>query len=96
MEVLCVFDEKAYEKIENNRNYFMLFNSISILFTTGITFTFVIPNLKGFNMGFFFISLLFYFVLANVFTGIFKHQIQRVFGISLVFSTLGMGWRFMA
>lgn len=34
-----------------------------------------------------------YFVVANIFVGLFKERLSLVFIVSLVFSALGMGWR---
>jgi len=65
----------------------------AIVIITGITLTFVIPALKGFEWSFIFIALLFYFVVANIFVGLFKERLSLVFIVSLVFSALGMGWR---
>ncbi|MEK5186754.1 ABC transporter permease [Solibacillus sp. FSL W7-1324] len=88
-----MFDTDAYKKIEKNRKHFLIFNLITILFFTGISFTFVIPSLKGFDLGSTLIVFLIYIVVANVFVGIFVHKIELVFLISLLFSALGMGWR---
>jgi len=71
----------------------LLISILAIVFITGITFTFVIPGLKGFKWSFLFIALLFYFVVANIFVGLFKKQLTLVTIVSLVFSALGMGWR---
>ncbi|WP_339196471.1 ABC transporter permease [Solibacillus sp. FSL R5-0449] len=88
-----MFDTDAYKKLEKNRKHFLIFNLITILFFTGISFTFVIPSLKGFDLGSTLIVFLIYIVVANVFVGIFVHKIELVFLISLLFSALGMGWR---
>ncbi len=82
-----------YKKIEKNRKHFLIFNLITILFFTGISFTMVIPNLKGFDLVSTLIVFLIYIVVANVFVGIFVHKSELVFFISLLFSALGMGWR---
>lgn len=88
-----MFGTDDYKKIEKNRKHFLIFNLITILFVTGISFTFVIPNLKGFDLGSKLIVFLIYIVVANVFVGIFVHKTELVFFISLLFSALGMGWR---
>lgn len=88
-----MFGADDYKKIEKNRKHFLIFNLITILFFTGMSFTFVIPNLKGFDLSFSFLVFLIYIVVANVFAGIFVHKMKLVFFISLLFSTLGMGWR---
>lgn len=88
-----MFGTDDYKKIEKNRKHFIIFNLITILFFTGISFTYVIPNLKGFDLGSSFIVFLIYIVIANVFVGIYVHKTVLVFFISLIFSALGMGWR---
>ena len=88
-----MFGTDNYKKIEKNRKYFLVFNVITILFFTGISFTYVIPNLKGFDLGSSFIVFLIYIVVANVFVGVYVHKTVLVFFISLIFSALGMGWR---
>ncbi|MFY0744495.1 ABC transporter permease [Solibacillus silvestris] len=88
-----MFGTDDYKKIEKNRKHFIIFNLITILFFTGISFTYVIPNLKGFDLGSSFIVFLIYIVIANIFVGIFVHKTVLVFFISLIFSALGMGWR---
>lgn len=88
-----MFGTDDYKKIEKNRKHFIIFNLITILFFTGISFTYVIPNLKVFDLGSSFIVFLIYIVIANVFVGIFVHKTVLVFFISLIFSALGMGWR---
>ena len=85
--------ENFYEQVQKKRLYFLIISLIAIFFITGITFTFVIPSLKGFEWSFLFIALLLYFVVANIFVGLFKERLSLVFIVSLVFSALGMGWR---
>ena len=88
-----MFGTEDYKKIEKYRKHFLIFNLMTILFFTGISFTKVIPNLKGFDLVSTFIVFLIYIVVANVFVGIFVRKTQMVFFISLLFSALGMGWR---
>lgn len=88
-----MFSKNDFEKIEKNKMHFLLFNIVAILFITGITFTSVIPNLKGFNMGSLFIAFVLYILIGNIFVGIFVNKIELVFIISLVLCSLGMGWR---
>lgn len=88
-----MFGEHFYEQIQMKRSYFLIVSIIAIVFITGITFTFVIPGLKGFGWTFFFIALVFYFVIANIFVGLYEDRLLFVFFVSLVFSVLGMGWR---
>ncbi|KGR79034.1 hypothetical protein [Ureibacillus manganicus] len=82
-----------YEQVQMKRLFSLIISIIAIVFITGITFTFVIPGLKGFGWFFLFIALIFYFVIANIFVGLFKDRLLLVFIVSLVFSTLGMEWR---
>ena len=88
-----MLSKSAFEKIEKSKMRFLLFNIIVILFITGISFTFVIPNLKGFDLATLFIALVFYILVGNIFAGIFINKIGIVFVISLVSCSLGMGWR---
>ena len=87
-------DENIYEMVQKKRLFFMIYNIISIVFVSGITFTFVIPGFSGFNWLFYFAALFFYFLVANVFVGLFKERLVFVFILSLILSALGMGWRF--
>lgn len=91
-----MFGTEDYKNIEKYRKHFLIFNLMTILFFTGISFTKVIPNLKGFDLVSTFIVFLIYIVVANVFVGIFVRKTQMVFFISLLFSALGMGQVFMA
>ena len=93
MEVYKIFSQTDFEKIQKNKNQFLLFNIIVILFASGITFTAVIPSLKGFDLATSFFTLGFYILIGNIFVGIFKNNIGLVFIISLILSSLGMGWR---
>ena len=88
-----MFNKDDFGKIEKNKNHFLLFNITVILFASGITFTAVIPNLKGFDLATSFVTLGFYILIGNIFVGIFKNNIGLVFVISLILSSLGMGWR---
>lgn len=85
--------ENFYEQVQKKPLFFLIYNILVILFFTGITFTFVIPGLKGFTWYFFFIALIIYFVVANIFVGLFKERLSLVFLLSLLCSALGMGWR---
>lgn len=88
-----MFDQQFYHKVAKSPAKFLVFAIITILFFTGITFTFVIPGLKGFSLYFMIVSLLIYFVVANIFVGLFKERKWFVFIGSLILSSLGMGWR---
>lgn len=86
--------EDFYEKVQKKPLFFMIYSILSIVFISGITFTFVIPGLYGFNWFFLFMSLMVYFLLANIFVVLFKERFLLIFIFSLIFSVLGMGWRF--
>ena len=53
----------------------------------------MIPGLKGFSLFFMIYTLLMYFLVANIFVVLFKEKTWFVFICSLLFSSLGMGWR---
>lgn len=89
-----MLDENFYEKVQKKPLFFMIYNIISIVFISGITFTFVIPGFSSFNWLSFFMALFVYFLVANVFIGLIKERLIFVFIISLISSALGMGWRF--
>lgn len=86
-------EENFYEQVRNKPIEFLVLAILSIVFITGSTFTFVIPSLKGFSLYFLILSLAFYFLIANIFVGLYKEQLYFVFFISLLLSSLGMGWR---
>lgn len=88
-----MFTTDDFRKIEKNKNHFLLFNILVIIFASGITFTAVIPSLKGFDLSTLFIALVFYLLVGNIFAGIFINKIGVVFTISFVLCSLGMGWR---
>lgn len=85
--------ENFYNQIAKKWLNFLIISIIAIVFNAGITFTFVIPTLKGFEWFFLFLALLFYFVVANIFVGLFKDRLFLIFIVSLIHSALGMGWR---
>ncbi|MFJ6211701.1 hypothetical protein [Lysinibacillus sp. NPDC092081] len=68
-------DEIFCEQVQKNRLKFMKLSMTAIVFTTGITFTFVIPGLKGFSLYLSIILLAFYFLIANIFVGLFKERL---------------------
>ena len=86
--------ENFYEQIQKKPSFFMMYNILAIIFFSGITFTFVIPGLYGFNWFFLLLAIVIYFFVANIFVGLIKGRIALVFILSLIFSALGMGWRF--
>lgn len=88
-----MFEQQFYHKVAKSPAKFLILAIIIILFLTGITFTFVIPWLKGFSLFFMIVALLMYFVVANIFVGLFKERIWFIFIGSLILSSLEMGWR---
>ena len=86
--------ENFYELIQKKPTFFMIYNILAIVFFSGITFTFVIPGLYGFDWFFLFFALVIYFFVANIFIGLFKERLFLVFILCLICSALGMGWRF--
>ncbi|MEK5146732.1 ABC transporter permease [Psychrobacillus sp. FSL K6-4615] len=85
-------NENFYEQVQQNRLYFLILSMIAVVFTTGATFTLVIPGLNGFNLYLTIIIVAFYFLIANMYVGLFKGRLYFVFTISLILSSLGMGW----
>lgn len=85
--------EQFYEQVGKSRNKFLIFAILNILFFSGISFTFVIPGLKGFSLFFVILTLLMYFIAAIIFVGLFKDTIWFVFMICIILNGLGMGWR---
>ncbi|WP_223701772.1 ABC transporter permease [Sutcliffiella deserti] len=88
-----MFEKQFYSHVEKSTKVFLSISIIIILLFSGISFTFVIPGLKGFDLFFTFITLLMYFMAANIFVGLFKDSVGLVFVICLCLSSLGMGWR---
>lgn len=86
--------ENFYEQVQKKPSFFMIYNILVIIFSSGITFTFVIPGLYGFNWFFLFWAIVVYFFVANIFVVLIKERIALVFIIPLILSALGMGWRF--
>ncbi|CAM3326646.1 ABC transporter permease [Filibacter tadaridae] len=85
--------EEFYNRIGKSKSLFAVFATINILFISGVSFTFVIPGLKGFSLYFVVLTLLMYFIAANIFVGLFKDRMWFVFTICIILSSLGMGWR---
>ena len=86
--------ENFYEQIQKKPSFFMIYNILAIIFFSGITFTFVIPGLYGFNWFFLVLAIVIYFLIANVFVGLLGERLVLVFIFSLILSAAGMGWRF--
>lgn len=85
--------EEFYNRVGKSRNTFLVFAIITILFFSGISFTFVIPGLKGFSLFYMIATLSMYFIVANLFVGLFKNRILFVFTLCIISSSLGMCWR---
>lgn len=79
--------------VKKSPKTFLIFSIIAILSYSGISFTFVIPGLKGFSLFLMIVTLSLCFLVANILVGIFKGKTWIVFIFSLFFSSLGMGWR---
>lgn len=90
-----MFEKKEYfyQQVGIAPRLFSLYSFLTILFFSGITFTFVIPALKSFDLYFMMLALLMYFIVANVFVGLFEKRVWFVFILSLVLSNLGMWGR---
>lgn len=88
-----MLEQQFYNQVGKLPNNFLIFAIIIILFFSGISFTFMIPGLKGFSLFFMIFTLLMYFLVANIFVGLFKERSWLVFIGSLLLSSLGMGWR---
>lgn len=70
--------EDFYEQVKKRRSNFLIISIIAIVFNAGITFTFVIPALKGFKLISLLIALLLYFMVANIFVGLFKETYESI------------------
>ncbi|UOQ86890.1 ABC transporter permease [Gracilibacillus salinarum] len=85
--------EKLYHHIEQSPKLFLIVTMLTIVFFSGISFTFVVPGLKGFSLFFTFLTLFIYLIVAIIFAGLMKKRIASVFVLSILLSGLGMGWR---
>lgn len=88
-----VLGENFNNIIRENRRSSFIMSSLGIIMTAGLTFTFAIPGLKGFEWTFLIGALGIYFIAANIFAELFKEKLILVLSSSLVLSTLGMGGR---
>ncbi|RSK27621.1 ABC transporter permease [Bacillus sp. HMF5848] len=88
-----MLEKQFYAQVEKSAKGFFIFAIIIILFFSGISFTFVIPGLKGFDLFFMILTLFMYFMVANIFVGLFKERLWFILMICLLVSSLGMGWR---
>lgn len=90
---LQLLGEQFYQRVGDSRTAFLLLAVFIILFYSGIAFTYVIPGLKGFNLFSMSWTLFLYFFAANIFAGLFLDKVWIVFVLSLILSSMGMGWR---
>ncbi|MGM0845669.1 MAG: ABC transporter permease [Bacillota bacterium] len=88
-----ILEKQFYIQVEKSTKVFFTLAIIIILFFSGISFTFVIPGLQGFDLFFLVMTLLMYYIAANIFVGIFKERLAFVLIICLFLCSLGMGWR---
>lgn len=88
-----MFDQPTFEKIASHRKGFLVFNAVTIIFFSGILFTFVIPMMKGFILSQFLMAILVYVVVANIYSGLYKKNPLFVFISVFIFSSLGVLWR---
>jgi len=85
--------EQFYTQVRKSRNTFLIFAALNLLFLSGISFTFVIPGQRGFSLFFMVLTLVMYFIIANIFVGLFKDRKWFVFTICIILISVGMGWR---
>ena len=85
--------EQFYTQVRKSRNTFLIFATLNLLFLSGISFTFVIPGQRGFSLFFMVLTLVMYFIIANIFVGLFKDRKWFVFTICIILISVGMGWR---
>lgn len=88
-----MFEQQFFEKIARSPVMFTIYNALVIIFTTGITFTFVIPGLKYFSPMQLAIALIMYFFVACIFVALYPHNFKKVFFFTLFWSALGLLWR---
>ncbi|MCT2535311.1 ABC transporter permease [Aquibacillus koreensis] len=85
--------KQFYDHVEKSPKIYLTFAIFIILFYSGLSFTFVIPGLKGFDLFMTLLTVVMYFVAANIFVELYKNRIALVFIGTLLLSSLGMGWR---
>lgn len=87
--------EEDYKKISSNRNKFIIFSAFSIIFISGITFTFAIPFKGQFSPFHFTGSGFIYWLIAYIYNGLFLKKHAIVFLSTLLLSCIGLGWRIL-
>ena len=85
--------EQFNSLIQEYRRRALFISSLIVIMAAGITFTFVVPGLKGFDWTFLVASLCFYFFVATIFVELSRDHLLFVFFYSLILSSVGMGWR---
>lgn len=88
-----MFRAPIHRRIQEEKLHYIVIGFLAILFTSGITFTFVIPGLKGFDVAFLAGAILVYYVIANIFVEIFIDQRLLMFLLTFIVSSLGMAGR---
>ena len=87
--------EEDYKKISSNRNKFIIFSAFSIIFISGITFTFAIPFKEQFSLFHFTGSGFIYWLIAYIYNGLFSKKSGLVFLSTLLLSCIGLCWRIL-
>ena len=88
-----MFEQVFYDRIKRGNKNFSAFVMLSMLFLSGLSFTFVIPTLPGFHYISFCIVMLFYIFIANIYVGLYEKSYWKIFVFSFMLSAVGMGWR---
>lgn len=85
--------EQFNKIVQENRRSSLIISGLTIILTAGLTFTFVVPGLKGFERLSLIAALGIYLLVATVFAELFKEKFILALSSSLILSTAGMGWR---
>lgn len=85
-----MFRAPIYKRIQKEELHYKVSGFLAILFTSGMTFTFVIPGLKGFDLIFFVGTIFVYYVIVNIFEKNFIDQRFWMFLRTYISSSLGM------
>lgn len=81
------------EYMQMRQKQIFLLCTVSLLFFSGISFTFVIPGLKGFEFIAFIIILTIYIMITGLVSAVLSNKVWLIFWMALLLSTAGMGWR---
>lgn len=90
-----MFRAPIYKRIPKSELHYKVGGFLAILFTSGMTFTFVIPGLKGFDSIFLAGAIFIYYVIANIFEKVFIDQRFLMFLLTCLSSSLGMVGRIL-